>query len=123
MGELGDGRGHLEALVEDNLLALKADVLRPLDEAGQVGLRLNVLAYNTNELRFTKRKLMRHTNTEVLGASLEERVLSVLAGLAGEGGSSGLLSGLGGLGLVIETNISNMINGGQAVIVSVNSEL
>jgi hypothetical protein len=43
VGELGDGRGHLEALGEDNLLALKADVLRPLDEAGQVLLRLDIL--------------------------------------------------------------------------------
>ena len=43
VGELRNGRGHLEALVEDDLLALETDVLRPLDEAGQVGLGLDVL--------------------------------------------------------------------------------
>lgn len=42
--ELGDGRGHLEALVEDDLLALQADVFGPLDEAGQVTDGLDVLA-------------------------------------------------------------------------------
>ena len=41
--ELGNSRGHLEALVEDDLLALQADVLRPLDEACQVGLGLDIL--------------------------------------------------------------------------------
>lgn len=44
VGELGDGRGDLEALVENDLLALKADVLRPLHEASEVGLGLDVLA-------------------------------------------------------------------------------
>jgi hypothetical protein len=42
---LGDGGGNLETLVEDDLLALKADVLGPLDEAGQVGLGADVLTY------------------------------------------------------------------------------
>jgi hypothetical protein len=44
VGELRDGGGHLEALVQDDLLALEADVLGPLDEARQVGLGLDVLA-------------------------------------------------------------------------------
>ena len=44
VSELGDGRGDLEALVEDDLLALEADILGPLDEAGQVALGLDVLA-------------------------------------------------------------------------------
>ena len=43
--ELRDGGGNLETLVEDNLLALKADILGPFDEAGQVGLGANVLTY------------------------------------------------------------------------------
>ena len=47
VGELGDSRGDLEALAEDDLLALKADILGPLDEAGKVGLVLNVLTYST----------------------------------------------------------------------------
>lgn len=85
--ELGNGRGDLETLVEDNLLALEADVFGPFDEASQVGLGADILA-----------------NTKVLGLRLEERVLLRLGGFAGsEGGSSGLLSGLGFGRLVIET--------------------
>ena len=42
--ELGNGGGDFETLVEDDLLALKADVFGPLDEAGQVGLGADVLA-------------------------------------------------------------------------------
>ena len=41
--ELRDGGGNLQALVQDDLLALEADVLGPLDEAGEVGGGLNVL--------------------------------------------------------------------------------
>ena len=47
--ELGDGRGDLEALAENDLLALKADILGPLDEAGEVLLRLDVLAYGSDD--------------------------------------------------------------------------
>ena len=46
VGELGNGRGHLEALGEDDLLALQADVLRPLHKARQVSLGLDVAAYS-----------------------------------------------------------------------------
>lgn len=56
--ELGDGRGDLQAHVQDLALALQADVGGPLDEAGEVAPRLDVLA-----------------NTEVLRAALNERVL------------------------------------------------
>ena len=45
VGELSNGGGNLETLVQDDLLALEADILRPLDEAAQVGGGLNVLAY------------------------------------------------------------------------------
>jgi hypothetical protein len=45
VGELGNGRGDLQALAEDDLLALKADILGPLDETGEVSLGLNVLAF------------------------------------------------------------------------------
>lgn len=41
--ELGDGGRDLEALAEDDVLALEADVLGPVDEAGQVVLRPDVL--------------------------------------------------------------------------------
>lgn len=58
VGELGNRRRHLEAHVEDLLLALKADILRPLHHAGHIALGLDVLA-----------------DTEVAGAALDERVL------------------------------------------------
>lgn len=42
--ELGDSRGNLETLVEDDLLTLETDVFRPLDEASKIASGLNVLA-------------------------------------------------------------------------------
>jgi len=60
--ELGDRRGNLETEVQDLLLTLQTDVLGPLDEAGQVALRLNVLA-----------------DTEIAGALLDERVLLMVS--------------------------------------------
>lgn len=56
--ELGQGRRNLETDLEDLLLALEADVLGPLDHAGDVALGLDVLA-----------------DTEVAGALLDEGVL------------------------------------------------
>ena len=104
MRELRDGRGYLEALGENDLLALEANIFGPLDETGQVGLGLDVLTYRRSWISSSKTSSKTdHTNTEVLRRSLEERVLSRLGGLAGEGRSSGLLA-FGGLGgLVIET--------------------
>jgi hypothetical protein len=75
--------------VEDDFLALEADVLGPLDEACEVSLGADVLA-----------------NTKVFWGSLKERVLLGLCGFAGsEGSSGGLLAGsrLGFGGLVMET--------------------
>lgn len=63
VGELSDSRRDLETHVQDLLLALKADILRPLDEAGQVALGLDIL-----------------TDTEIAGAGLDERVLGLLVG-------------------------------------------
>lgn len=40
--ELVEGGRNLQSLEEDSLLALDADVLGPLDEAGQVSLGLDV---------------------------------------------------------------------------------
>jgi len=93
--KLGDRRRDLEALVKDDLLALKADILGPLDETGEIGLGADVLA-----------------NTEVLGGSLEERVLFGLGRLASSKGSSSRLlagSGFGFGGLVIETKSARAI--------------
>lgn len=56
--ELGDGRGDLQAHVEDLLLALKTNILGPLHHTGEVALGLDVLA-----------------DAIVAGALLKERVL------------------------------------------------
>ena len=56
--ELGDRRGHLEAHVEDLLLALKTDILGPLHHARQVASGLDILA-----------------DTEVARPLLDKRVL------------------------------------------------
>jgi hypothetical protein len=42
--ELGDRGRDFQALVEDDLLTLEANVLGPLDEASQILLRLDILA-------------------------------------------------------------------------------
>lgn len=60
VGELGDGRGDLDAHLENLALALEADILGPLNHARQVTLGLDVLA-----------------DTEVAGATLDERVLQI----------------------------------------------
>jgi hypothetical protein len=71
--ELGDGRGDLQAKVEDLLLALKADILGPLHHARQVAAGLDVLA-----------------DTEVARALLDERVLErSLAYQIGDNGGLG----------------------------------
>ncbi len=104
MSELSNGGRDLEALVQDDLLALKANVFGPFDEAGQVSLGLDILtceSINQPSLYVCIRRL---TDTEVLGTGFKERVLGSLGGLAGpEGCRGGLLTGLLGLGLVIET--------------------
>ena len=56
--ELRDGRRNLQAHVQDLLLALKTDILGPLDETAEVALGLDVLA-----------------DAEVAGAALDKRVL------------------------------------------------
>ena len=43
VGELGDGRGDLQAALKDDLLPLEANILRPLYESGEVRGGLNVL--------------------------------------------------------------------------------
>ena len=45
MRELGDRRWDFQALMEDDLLTLEANVLGPLDEASQVLLGLDILAW------------------------------------------------------------------------------
>lgn len=50
VGELRDSGGNLQALVENDLLALKTDVFWPLDEAGEVGGGADVLAYSHHDV-------------------------------------------------------------------------
>jgi len=69
---LGNCRRNLEALVKNDLLALKANVFGPFHEASEVTSGLNILA-----------------DTIVAGALLEKRVLGRLAVLAGLGDSEG----------------------------------
>jgi len=49
VGELGNGRGNLQTALKDDLLPLKANVLRPFHESGEVSGGLNVLT-NTKVL-------------------------------------------------------------------------
>ena len=44
VGELSDRWRNFEALVEDNLLPLEADIFRPLHKASEIGLGANILA-------------------------------------------------------------------------------
>ncbi len=44
LGELVDGRWHLQAVLEHTVLALKTHVLRPSHEARKITLGLNVVA-------------------------------------------------------------------------------
>ena len=98
MGELGDGRGDLEALVEDNLLALKADVFRPLDEASQVGLGLDVLAFIQIKLMFEERRRSGSPIPKFLGRASKRGFLVFLPVLLAKGAAAGFLEDLEGLG-------------------------
>lgn len=85
VGELSDGRGNLDAHLENLLLALEADILGPLNHTGQVTLGLDVLA-----------------DAKVAGAALDERVLGSLLGASlslRERGGGDLLASFGGLSL------------------------
>lgn len=44
LGELVDGRRHLEAFVEDGPLALQPNVARPFHKPGEVTLGLDILS-------------------------------------------------------------------------------
>ena len=110
MRELSDGGRNLETLVENDLLALKADVFGPLDKASEVCLRLDILACKMFSIPRGRAEIKTLTNTEVLGVGLEEGVLLSLSSALADTirGGSGLFS-FGGLGLVIETrNISDV---------------
>jgi len=45
VGELGNGRGDFQALMEYDFLALKANIFGPFNKAGQVCPRANILTY------------------------------------------------------------------------------
>lgn len=87
-GELVDGWGNLQALLEDGALTLEADIERPLGVTGEVTLGLDVVA-----------------NGKVTGALLEERVSDLLGGSLGLGGkrsSSDLLRSLNHTGISMD---------------------
>lgn len=84
-GELVDGGGNLEALVQDTALSLDADITRPSDETGEIALVGDGL-----------------TDSEVLGTGDEERRRdgdSLLGLLVGGGGLLGVSLGRGSSGL------------------------
>lgn len=66
VSELSNCRRDLQALVQDLALALQADILRPLNIAGQIDTLSDLL-----------------TNTEVLLSGLEEWVLLGISSLSG----------------------------------------
>lgn len=82
--ELSDGRGDLQAHVQNLALALQTDVGGPFDEAGQVALGLDVL-----------------TNAEVLGATLNERVLLEVLGPAARIALEGVAGSVTHLGVLL----------------------
>jgi hypothetical protein len=89
VSELVKSRRDLETLVDDLLLTLKLDILRPLDETRDITLGLDIL-----------------TDTKVLGGLFEQRVGSSLGGLLSldgvRRGSNLLSSGLLGRSLLME---------------------
>lgn len=107
MIKLGDRGRNLEALVENNLLALEANVFWPLDEAGKILLGLNILACrrpNDIDSKVIALSVYSLTDTKVTRVCLEKWVLGRGLRLASgrKRRCSGLLSGLGFWGLVIE---------------------
>jgi hypothetical protein len=111
--ELGDRRRDLQPHVEDLLLALEADILRPLHHTRKVALGLDILADTEvlGTLLDQRVLFLRHhvsmsgenpAKCGLLGVEVGEEQVTHLGGLLaslrlGEGGRSGLLAGLGGL--------------------------
>ena len=52
LGELVDGWGNLQTLVEDGALPLQADITRPFHKACQVTLGLNILACGRKRAKY-----------------------------------------------------------------------
>jgi hypothetical protein len=94
VGELVKSRRDLKTLVDDLLLTLKLDILRPLDKTRDITLGLNIL-----------------TDTKVLGGLFNQRVGSSLGGLLSldriRRGSNLLTGGL--LGGSLYTNCMSLI--------------
>jgi len=77
--ELSESRGNLQAHLKDLLLSLEADILGPLDHAGDISLGLDVLA-----------------DAEVAGSLLEKGVLWIVSDLSFQRKATGVTN-LGGL--------------------------
>lgn len=117
VGELGNCRRNLESLLEDFLLALQTDIFWPFDVSGQVLAGLDVAACDGSERTLDQRREEGDTDSKVLGALLDERVLRLLGGLVlrGERGGSDLLLG----SLCMSVNVRRRIEYGTDHLVKV----
>lgn len=93
MRELRDGGRDLQALVEDDLLALKANILGPLDEAGQVGLGADVLAYVQIMINESYARGLHNDRPmpKFFGVDSKSGFLTVLVALLANGAAAGFL--------------------------------
>ena len=126
--ELGDGRRDFQALVEDNLLALEANILGPLDKASQILLGLDILTWirKRSVIIFTMKgervkmeaalRRMIPTDTKVLRSRFEEWVLGLLLGFGGtERSWGGLFTGLG-FGRLLDGSLRQVSTGQYRVV-------
>lgn len=91
MTELGNCGWHFQTLIQNNLLPLQANILRPLDETREIAGGLNILPYKSQVVyqtpivnaRLIKRgqDVRQLTNTIVAWMGLKERVFRHLAAL------------------------------------------
>ena len=92
MGELGDGRGDLQTALKDDLLPLKADVLRPFHKSGEVRGGLDVLAWGR---RGQARRISRYSThspiPKFFGVDSNKGFLTVLAWPFERGAGAGFL--------------------------------
>jgi hypothetical protein len=106
MRELGDCRGNLQTALKNDFLPLKANILRPLHEPGEVSGGLDVLTYRFRRSGMVKpRKKAILTDAKVLGGGIKQRVLDDLGLALREGSWGWLLTGLAFCGLVIESKL------------------
>lgn len=84
MRELGDRRRNFEALVKDNLLALKANIGGPFHKPSKITFRLNIAAYKRGTNPISGSPIQAHgekelTDPKVLWGSFKERIFGLLS--------------------------------------------